>query len=151
MSKHLDVVVSKYRLAGNPWPARSIVIAQWAIDSGLWKAHQNAAVKQCAREISRSMREEYYTDTKGRRVRAKHPVIRKVGNEQYVLWDDHRTAPRNHMELSLRQRRERIVGDCRQLNIDAESYCDAHPDQDRIQIVFNFVNDLLELEAEGAA
>lgn len=97
------------------------------------------------------MREEYFNDSQGRRVRAKHPVSRRVGTEQYVLWDDIRTAPRKHMEMSFRQRRERIVGDCRQLNVDAESYNDAHPEQSRIQIVFNFVNDLLELEAEGAA
>jgi hypothetical protein len=151
MSKHLDVVVSKYRLAGNPWPARSIKIAEWAIAKDLWRPHPSAALKQCAREISRSMREEYYTDGKGRRVRLKHAVSRRVGAEQYVLWDDIRTAPRNHMELSFRQRRERIVGDCRQLSVDADSYNDSHPEQVRIQVVFNFVNDLLELEAEGAA
>jgi hypothetical protein len=138
-------------LAGLPWPASTTVIADWAIANGMWKQHQNAAVRQCAREISRAMREEYYTDAKGRRVRVKHPVRRNVAGEQQVLWDDIRTAPYTHMALSFRQRRERIVGDCKQLNTDAESYSDAHPESPRIQVVFNFVNDLLELEAAGAA
>lgn len=55
----------------------------------------------------------------------KHPVSRKVAGEQIVVWDDIRTAPRKHMEISFRQRRERIVGDCRQLSVDADSYNDA--------------------------
>ncbi len=151
MSKQFEAIVSKYRLAGNPWPARSITIAKWAMDHDLWKSQPNAALRQCARAISRSLREEYYTDAKGRRVRVKHAVTRRTGTEQGTFWDDIRTAARPYMELSLRQRRERIVSDCRQLYIDAESYSDAHPEQGRIQIVFNFINDLLEMEAGSAA
>jgi hypothetical protein len=94
------------------------------------------------------MREEYYTDPQGRRVRVKHPV--KV--EQGVLWDDIRTAPRQHMEISFQQRRVRILDDCRQLKTDADSYNEAHLDQLPIQLVFDFSEDLAEFEAlRGAA
>jgi hypothetical protein len=144
-------IIKRYQLAGRPWPASAKTIAQWAMDNRMWEPHPAAALRQCARELSRAMREEYITDSKGRRVRVKHPVARKVGAEQTVLWDDIRTAPRSHMEVSFRQRRERIVGDCRQLKTDADSYNDAHFDDPQIEIIFDFTYDMLELEAADAA
>jgi hypothetical protein len=62
-----------------------------------------------------------------------------------------RTAERSHMALSFQNRRHGIVQDCRQFKVDADSYNEAHPDQEAIQIVFNFENDLAELEAADAA
>ena len=87
------------------------------------------------------------TDRKGRRVRVKHPVVTRKGAEQTVLWDDLRTAPRKHMEVAFAQRRNQIVGDCRQLKTDVDSFNDLRPSESPIQIVFNFTNDLAELEA----
>ena len=144
-------IIRRYQLAGGRWPASAQAMAKWAMDNGLWEPHPAAALRQCARELSRAMREEYFTDAEGRRVRAKHPVARKVNGEQTVLWDDIRTAPRSHMEVSFRQRRERIVGDCRQLKVDADSYNAAHFDHPQIEMVFDFTYDLLELEAADAA
>jgi hypothetical protein len=43
------------------------------------------------------------------------------------------------------------VGDCRQFKIDVDSYNEGHADQEPIQIVFNFENDLAELEAADSA
>lgn len=93
------------------------------------------------------MREEYVTDKKGRRVRVKHPATVNVHGEQMVLWDDMRTAPRDHMRMSFQQRRQQIVGDCRQLKVDVDSYNDLNPDNQPIQMVFDFTMDLAELEA----
>ena len=53
------------------------------------------------------MRDEYITDAQGRTVRAKHAAQ----FEQTVLWDDIRTAPREHMEVALQGRRKMILGD----------------------------------------
>ena len=97
--------------------------------------------------IDRAMREEYTTDPKGRRVRVKHPATFKRGNEQMVLWDDMRTAPRSHMLLSFQQRRGQIVGDCRPLKTDVDSYNDARSVDEPIQMIFDFSRDLAELEA----
>ena len=149
-TSQLQGIVKRYQLAGNEWPAMPTV-AKWALANELWSQHPAAALRQCAKELSRAMREEMYTDASGRRVRTKHAVTSRVNGAQIVLWDDIRSATRSHMELSLRQRRERIVGDCRQLKVDADSYNEAHPAEKPIQIVFNFVNDLLELEAASAA
>src|SRR5690348_14704028 len=135
-------IVREYRSTGHAWPASSRAMAEWAIITGRWKLPESAAVKQCAEDLSRAMREEYMTDKKGRRVRVKHPVSVRKGTEQTVLWDDMRTAPRAHMELAFAQRRNQIVGDCRQLKMDVDSFNDARPADQPVQIVFDFTNDL---------
>ena len=145
-------IVRDYRAAGHTWPASSKTMAAWAIASGRWKLPDSAALNRCAEDLSRAMREEFMTDRKGRRVRVKHPVVTRKGAEQTVLWDDLRTAPRNHMEVAFAQRRNQIVGDCRQLKTDVDSFNDLRPSESPIQIVFNFTNDLAELEvAKGVA
>jgi hypothetical protein len=54
------------------------------------------------------------------------------------------------MEIAFQQRRQQIVGDCRQLKVDVDSYNEnAKPDRP-IQMVFDFRADLAELEAAGA-
>lgn len=145
--EQLQRIVSEYRIAGGSWPAESRAIAEWAVRTGRWRPHPQAAEKQCARELSRAMREEYYVDEKGRRVRVKHAVTKDQG----TLWDDIRTAPREHMLVAFQQRRSRIFDDCRQLKTDAESYNDTHPHDRQIQLVFDFTEDLAELEAMDAA
>lgn len=145
--KQMQTIVAEYRVAGQPWPAQSKDIAAWAIKTGRWELPESAAIRQCAEDISRAMREEYFTDAKGRRVRLKHPVAIKRGTEQLVLWDDIRTAPRPHMLTAFQQRRQQIFGDCRQLKKDVDSYNESHVDQPPIQIVFNFKRDLEEDEA----
>ena len=93
------------------------------------------------------MREEYITDAHGRRVRVKHPATVQRGGEQLVLWDDLRTASRDHMKLSFQQRRQQIVGDCRQLKTDVDSYNDRNLGDQPIQMIFDFTMDLAEIEA----
>lgn len=145
--QQLQAIVRDYRLSGSPWPASTAMIAAWAIENERWQAHRALQIRQCSREIGRAMREEYFTDDKGRRVRVKHPVTEEKGDSQATLWDDIRTAPRAHMEISFKQRRMRVVGDCRQLKMDADSYNDAHRSELPIQIVFDFTEDLAEIEA----
>jgi hypothetical protein len=44
-----------------------------------------------------------------------------------------------------------IVGDCRQMKVDVDSYSAAHPEAEPIQIVFDFTMDLAKLEAADEA
>ena len=140
-------IVAQYRLAGEPWPAAAKTIARWAIRQGLWELPESAAVARCAEDLARAMREEYTTDAKGRRVRVKHPATVNVHGAQMVLWDDMRTASRQHMRMSFQQRRQQIVGDCKQLKLDVGSYNDLNSDDEPIQMIFDFTMDLAELEA----
>jgi hypothetical protein len=96
------------------------------------------------------MREDYFTDPQGRRVRAKHPArIVKNGQMQFV-WDDIRTASRTHMQLAFRLRRRRIATECKQVKTDVDSYNDAHPKELPIQMPLDFTYDVEEMEFEEA-
>jgi hypothetical protein len=100
--------------------------------------------------MANAMREEYMTDSKGRRVRVKHPAKMWLDGEQTVLWDDIRTAPRLHMQVAFQNRRQGIVSDCRQLKADCDSYNDANPTVEPLQLVFDFTMDLAEDDAASA-
>ena len=93
------------------------------------------------------MREEYITHPQGRRVRAKHAARFMQGEKQITFWGDIRTASREHMDVAFKQRREQIVGDCRQLKTDVDSYNENENDAGPIQMIFDFTLDLEELRA----
>jgi hypothetical protein len=117
-------------------------VADWAIEKGLWdKPFRNNARKECARALAQASRDEYYTDPQGRRVRTKHAAR----HEQGWLWADIKSAPPAHMRLSLQQRRQSIVGDCKQLKTDLDSYNDNNIHGAQIQMDFDFNLDLHEL------
>jgi hypothetical protein len=151
--KQMHKIVQEYRESGQPWPTSAKNIADWAILTGQWEMPAAAIRRRCADDIASAMREEYYTDAKNRRVRLLHPAPLFSDGERVIVWDDIRTASRNHMQLSFQNRRQGIVGDCRQFKVDADSYNDAHTDQEPIHIVFDFTMDLAEIEAadEGKA
>lgn len=150
-TKQLQQIVEEYREAGETWPASAKTIAGWAIRNGRWQLHQSKVLNKCAEEIATAMREEYITDSKGRRVRKLHPATVYRDGEQLTLWDDIRFAPRDHMAISFQMRRKSIVGDCRQLKLDGDSYNDAHPTDEPLPLEFDFTMDLAEIEAAEEA
>lgn len=85
--------------------------------------------------------EEYRTDAAGRRYRAKLAVRNRQGS----LWGDIDIAPRSHVEKAIGQRRKQIVGDCWQLRMDADHYSDAHPNEQPIQLILDFTEDVEEM------
>lgn len=137
-------IVQQYRKAGNKWPASMREVAAWAIEVRLWAPQPSAVVSQCAEELSRALRDEYVTDPQGRRIRTKHAATYTDGKEQFVLWDDIRTAPPAHMKRAFQQRRHQILGDCKQLKADVDSFNDNRQPPQPIQIVFDFTLDLEE-------
>ena len=143
-------IVKEYIRAGMEWPASTRQIASWAIDKGLWKPQASAFVDQCAEVLARAMREEYIIDPQGRTVRVKHVARTKRGGAQLSLWADIRTAPREHMEIAFQQRRQQVVGDCRQLKADIDSFNENRSPLRPIQMSFDFTVDLEELEAVAA-
>lgn len=106
-----------------------------------------AVLNRCSQDIAEAMGELYFTDKKGRRVRALHPATVQRQGVLSTEWDDLRTASRSHMVLSFQQHRRRIVGECRELNTARMSWNDLHLNGEPIQISFNFTMDLAELEA----
>jgi hypothetical protein len=146
-TKQMQTIVAKYRESGQPWPAEKRAIAAWAVRTKEWRPQPSMLIGQCADEIARAMREEYFTDTQGRRVRAKHAA--KVWDEgkQATLWGDIRSEGRPFLETAFQQRRHQILGECSQLKTDVDSYNQNGNVGESVQIVFDFTNDLAELEA----
>jgi len=144
-NEQLQRIVNKYIESGEEWPATTHRIAAWAIKNSFWDAQTATKIDLCAEELARAMRDEYIRDPQGRTVRAKHAA--RVSGTQTVLWADIRTAPRQHMIVAFQQRRQQIVGDCRQLKADADSYNENYNSGKPIQMVFDFTNDLAEIEA----
>jgi len=113
--KFMQLLAEEYTASGGSWPVEPAEFATWAVKSKSWRPTSEAAIPMCAEQFSRSMREEYTTDPRGRKVRTKHAVRITRGGHQTTLWDDVRTAPHVHMERAFQQRRDQVVHDCRQL------------------------------------
>lgn len=145
--KQMQQIVTDYRSAGQPWPATAREIAAWAIREAKWDMPPAAVEKKCAEDVADAMRELYFTDRKGRRVRALHPATVKRQGVLFTEWDDLRSAPRKHMQLSFQQHRNSIVGECRALKTAQDAYNDLHPEEPPLQVSFDFNMDLAELDA----
>jgi hypothetical protein len=146
-TKQMQRIVNRYIDAGQKWPATAQQIAKWAVAHKLWVPQPSTVVAQCADHLARAMREEYITDPQGRAVRAKHAARVEENGEQTTLWADIRTAPRKHMELAFRQRRGQILGECKQLKSDVDSYNQNASLGRPIPMIFDFTDDLAEMEA----
>ena len=148
-------VITAYQQAGKMWPPTVRELAVFAINNGNWEPNTSKLVSLCARDIQRAMREEKHTAPQGRSVRPMHAAkcerIEDDGIErQLVLWDDICTASREHMETAFQQRRTRLLSGCKQLKTDVDSFNDNNALDKPIQMVFNFTEDLEELEQSSA-
>jgi hypothetical protein len=148
--EQLRVIADSY-FSAHDGTASARDIAAWAMRSGRWQPQPGSLINQCAEELSRAMREDYITDPQGRTVRAKHAARIKEHGKQTTLWADIRSAGHSHMERAFAQRRKQILGDCRQLKADADSYNDNRKPEKPIQVVFDFSLDLAELDAARTA
>jgi hypothetical protein len=146
-AEQMQAIVTMYIESGEPWPASTHEIAAWAIRTRKWDAPHSSVVDMCADQLARAMREEYITDPQGRRVRSKHAARVKRHGQQITLWADIRDADRGHMQIAFQQRRQQIVGDCSQLKRDVDSFNENRSRTEPIQMVFDFTQDLAEIEA----
>ncbi len=118
-------------------------VAAWAVRTGRYQRRQPSLEKLCQRELSQALRAETYIDPQGREVRVMHPVR----YEQGVLWATIQDAPPNHMRISLQQRRQAILADCRRHKIDWESYNANNKFSAQLPLLdYNFNPDLEELD-----
>jgi len=120
-------------------------MAEWAVSQERYELTKSMAISQCAEQLARAMRLEHVTDSKGRSVRKYYAArIRKDGRQQ-TLWADW-DADQPFMEVAIANRRQQIVGECRQLKTDVDSYNYRHNSERPIQVVFDFTRDLEELQ-----
>ena len=146
--EQLQGIANEYAGSGEPWPASARQIAAWAIRLGKWAPQPSSLVSRCADEIAEAMRDEYMTDPQGRTVRVKHAAgYRLKDGPRQMVWADIRTATREHMALAFQTRRRQILGDCRQLKSDCDSFNDNRSAANPVQMVLDFTADVAELEA----
>jgi hypothetical protein len=145
LNDQLLQIVEDYRAAGQPWPATKDQIAEWAVAKERYQLTRGMAVRQCAERLSRAMRLEHIKDQKGRSVRRYYAARVLEDGQLTMKWDDW-NAERPFMEIATANRRNQILGECRQLKSDVDSYNERRCPDEPIQVEFDFTVDLEELD-----
>ena len=86
-NEQMQKIFRMYIEAGGSTPVLIDDVARWAIKEKLWHPRQSDIIKRCSSELAAALRQEYFTDSYGRRVRAKHAARIERKGEQFVLWD----------------------------------------------------------------
>jgi len=143
-NEQLQRVWHKYKAEYGVEPATSREAAAWGVSNGMIDVPEVDPLDKLASDMSKALREEYAIDKEGRRFRVNHAVRVSKGGVQYTFWAIMKDAPREHMQKAFIQRREQIVGDCVQLNTDVEAYNGFNEDQQPLQMMFDFRDDIEE-------
>lgn len=140
----LQSIWRRYEYENGAVPATAREAVMWGVDKGLIVPPETDPYAKLAEDMATALREEYATDSKGRRYRVNHAVRVTKGGVQHTFWAIMKDAPRSHMQKAFIQRREQIVGDCVQLATDVEAYNDMKNDQPPIQMLLDFRDDVEE-------
>ncbi len=129
-------------------PSSARQASEWAVSSGLLTLPEIDPYDVLAGDMAEALRNEYGTDSQGRRYRVNHAVRVSKSGVQYTFWAAMGFAPHEHMEKAFAQRREQIVGDCFQLKTDVDVYnsLNASREMPKIQMVLDFTEDVAERE-----
>ena len=137
-----------YQEAHGGVPHGTDVVVAWAVTHGILELPVIDPAAVLAADMAQALRNEHATDpATGKRYRRNHAVRITRGGVQLALWVGMETAPREHMLAAFQQRRKQIVGDCVQLKADVDVYNSRNPDQEPIQTIFDFRDDVAEAEA----
>ena len=139
-------IVDVYLNEGGSEPISLDELARFAINNNLWSKTSGRMLQLCKQDFSRAFREQYHRDAQGRRVRTYHAAMSRDNDTQRVFWADIRTAPKEHIEAAFHQRRSQIVGDCRQLKVDVDSYNKNNTHDGYYQLILDFRDDVAEQE-----
>lgn len=100
-----------------------------------------------ASQLARALREEYGTDEKGRRYRKNHAMRVTKAGVQTTFWGILGFASHIHMQRAFTQRREQVIGDLVQLDVDVEVYNEMVPEDRQIPLILDFKDDVAERRA----
>src|SRR5689334_8864651 len=140
----LQSVWQRYENEHDRLAATAREVVEWGVQEGLLRLPDIDPYDILAEDMSRALREQYATDSKGRRYRVNHAVRITKGGVQYTFWAILGYADRPHMQRAFTQRREQIVGDCVQLKTDVDAYNDMNKDAEPIQLILDFTDDVDE-------
>lgn len=150
-NEELQRLFHRYQEEHGGVPETPYTVVKWAIANGLLAEPDIDPAARLAEEMAKALREEYKTDSRGRRYRVNHAARIRKNGIQYSLWAKMDLAPPDHMAKSFQQRRQQVVGDCFQLRTDVDVYNEKHPELPPYQLVLNFQEDVDELQAAYAS
>lgn len=137
----------QYREEVGTDPVDLQTVAAWAIDKGLWSPRPADLNASLANDLAQALREVKRTDKSGREYRANIPVRHKTKTGQTLFeWADIDDAPRQHVEKNIQQERRSIASNCFALAMKIEHYNEAHPDEEPLQTIFDFEEDVEEMK-----
>lgn len=122
-------------------------LAAWALKQKMWAPRPMDVTAGFAREMADVLREQVRTDKDGRQYRAFIPA-RDKGKDGLPLfkWADIDVAPRAHVEKGVQGERRQIANDCFALAMKLDHYNAIHPDDEPLQVIFNFEEDVAEMK-----
>ena len=128
-------------------PADLHDLADWAMARKLWAPRPVDVKASFAREMADILREQTRTDKDGRQYRAFIPAKTR-GKDGLPLfkWADIDLAPRSHVEKGIQGERRQIAGDCFALAMKRDHYNAMHKDEEPLQVIFNFEDDVEEMK-----
>ena len=124
--------------------ATTYELAVWAITTGRWEPPADLVLRRCKQDFACALREQHILGDDGQSVRAKHAARISSGDRQQTFWGDIRKAPPEHLRVAFQQRREQIVGECRQLSRDIDYFNKTRCSESPLQMVFDFRDDVEE-------
>lgn len=145
--EQLRQVWAQYREEVSNDPVDLKTVAAWAIGKELWAPRPVDLSTSLANDLAQALREEKRIDQSGREFRANIPVRQKAKTGETLWeWADIDDAPRSHVEKSVQQERRSIASDCYALVMKVDHYNDAHSDEEPIQVVMDFEEDIEEMK-----
>lgn len=146
-NEQIAAVLDRYIDEVNPDPVSLDEVVDWVLRNGLYRPEPQDIRKMCREALAAGARAQKRFDGK-RWYRAKHAVRTNIGGVQLNLWADiDKNASRSFMEKSLGQRRRGVVNDCFNMKMDADHYNETNPTQLPLNFVYDFTEDISELEA----
>lgn len=146
-NEQLQQIWHNYDAKEDHRPTSTREAVEWAVDEGLLELPSIDPYDVLAGQMSTALRDEYATDSQGRRYRVNHAARITKGGVQYTFWAAMGFAPHEHMERAFTQRREQIIGDNLQLKTDVDVYNDMNRDKHpEIQLVLDYTDDVAERE-----
>jgi hypothetical protein len=104
------------------------LVAEWAIKKGIYNRPPVDPEVQLRRDLSRYLRNEYFVDPQGREVRKNHPIMIRTqtpdGEKLRPHYKELFQAGAEHMKASFALRRNGVVRDVVQMDIDFRSWID---------------------------
>lgn len=141
-TRDLEGFIAQYIAATGDQSWTTTKVAAWAIKNNMWEQRQISAIRQLARELSRTARQVYIYDENGRRVR-KYQAFR-LGHDQPMLWATMEAITREQMDESKTMRRNTLARGCVQLDIDVNHYNAKHNPGEPLLFDPNFTKDIAD-------